>query len=166
MNVFEWQAQVLTEMGNQLAHALATTHVDRLDWKPSTEASSQTRSALDQAAECIDINRRYASLLRGETPDAPCFDWPFRTPEDAIQLIRNSAQELASAVRNLDDQALMRPYDTGVGVIPGAIVLQFAASNMAYHIGQINFIQTLYGDTEFRLPLPQGHLVEAMAAAT
>jgi hypothetical protein len=35
--------------------------------------------------------------------------------------------------------------------MPGAVVMQFLARNMDYHMGQIVLIQLLYGDTAFRI---------------
>ena len=32
------------------------------------------------------------------------------------------------------------------------MMIQITTGNMYYHFGQINFIQTLYGDTAFHLP--------------
>ncbi|HZP80198.1 MAG TPA: DinB family protein, partial [Chthonomonadaceae bacterium] len=130
----------------------AMTQEDRLDWHPSADPQSKTRSALDQAAECIDVNRRMAALLRGETPGPPVFERPFADGKEAQEQIRESAKELAEAVRGLDEEALTRIYTTAMGPMPGALLLEIAAGNLNYHFGQINYIQTLYGDTEFHLP--------------
>jgi uncharacterized damage-inducible protein DinB len=152
MTVFEWQASVIENLGAMMAHTLASTREDRLDWRPSAEPESQTRSALDQAAEVINVNRRMATLFRNETPPEQTPQRPFETPQEAVERIRESARELADVVRSLDESALTRPLPTRRGPMPGAQALQIVAANMSYHTGQINFIQTLYGDMEFHLP--------------
>jgi hypothetical protein len=100
----------------------------------------------------VDVCRRFAALLRGETPPPPSSDWPFQDGAEAQEQVRQSTRELAAAIRALDEGALARTYPTGMGPMPGAMVLRIAGGNLAYHVGQINFIQTLYGDTEFHLP--------------
>ena len=34
----------------------------------------------------------------------------------------------------------------------GITLIEMPYRNMAYHCGQLNFIQTIYGDKEFHLP--------------
>lgn len=152
MTIFEWQANIIERGGATLAHALATTPEDRLDWHPSADPQSKTRSTLDQAAECIDVNRRMTALLRGETPGPPASERPFANGQEAQEQIRESAKELADAVRGLDEEALTRIYTTPMRPMRGTLLLEIAAGNLTYHFGQINYIQTLYGDTEFRIP--------------
>lgn len=152
MTVFEWQANVIEGAGVLLAHTLSKTSEERLDWTPSADPQSQTRSALEQVSECIRANRFWTTLLRGETPGPPNHERPFGDSQEAQAQIIASAKELADVVRGLDEEVFTRQYSSPLGMISGALVLQIAAGNMTYHFGQINFIQMLYGDTEFHLP--------------
>lgn len=152
MTVQEWQAAGIEQGAVFLAHTLATTRPDRQDWKPTTEPESNTRSPLDMASECIDVNRRMAATLRGETPSAPNMERPFSTAEEACEQLVASGRELAGVVRGLDDAALERKIPMPWGEPTCGFLLRVTANNMNYHAGQINLIQRLYGDTEFHIP--------------
>ncbi len=151
MTLFDWQARNIEMQGVMLAHVLSTTREDRLDWKPSADPESKSRSALDLAAECIGVNRYFTALLRGEEPSTS-MERPFTTGQEAQQLVRDSAADLASVVRGLDEAAIAHLYATSRGPLPGALLIGFASLHLAYHVGQVNYIQTLYGDPEFRIP--------------
>lgn len=158
MNVFEFQAGRIETTAELLAHALATTAPDKQDWRPALPGSVPTRSALEQVGECVLVNRYFAALLRGESPDGnplgqnvPAFA---SASEGAAQLL-DSARELADAVRALSDEALSGTLPHWRGPLPVVRALDGPNRNMAYHAGQINFIQLLAGDPEYHLPLAQ-----------
>ncbi len=133
-----------------LADFAATTAPDRLHWEPTGEGGAKGRSVLDQIAECIGVNFRFAALLRGEpAPEAPLAP---QSAAEAEQQLTASAGALAATIRALSDDALESaiPMPRGPLLTRSAMLAPFR--NMAYHAGQINFIQTLAGDTEFHSP--------------
>jgi len=150
MTVQEWQARSIERQANLLAHTLKATPADRLAWKPAGEDGNEGRSALEQVAEVSELSRVLAALFSGGTP--------MRTggqPGDAATAaseVMESASLLAAAVRGMDEGAIDRTYETPFGPLAGSVLLDIAASHMAYHNGQINYIQTLYGDREFHFP--------------
>ncbi len=150
LTIFEWQANLTEDAANMLAYTLEHTEVARLDWKPSADEKSECRSAMEQATECIRVNLAMAAYLRGEEPSPPSDGG--LTVKDAQDKIRSSAKEFADVVRGLTAADLEKTYTTRMGDIPGAFMVQLPANNMMYHVGQVNFIQTLYGDAEFRFP--------------
>ena len=160
-SVQEFQAGNIERMGQILAYALETTRDDKRDWKPEAEGAAGVRSALDQIAECITVNRMLAGVFRSETPPPPPpgggpMQAPrtFATVEEAQAQLRDSAKELADAVRGLSDTDLQREFPSRRGPMPGIRLIEIPYRNMAYHWGQINLIQLLYGDTEFHIPPP------------
>src|SRR5579871_470719 len=102
LTVPEYMADQTERTADSLAHFIATTQEDKLNWQPTHEGSSSTRSALEQAAECVVVNRLIAKVLRGETPTLPD---PSRPPltlannQEAQDAIRSSGAELAAAIR-------------------------------------------------------------------
>ena len=64
----------------------------------------------------------------------------------------SSAGELAVVIRAVADDALETLIQTPRGSAPIKNLMLAAYRNMAYHAGQINFIQTLTGDAEFHAP--------------
>ncbi|MBV9865553.1 MAG: hypothetical protein JO316_09400 [Abitibacteriaceae bacterium] len=156
ITIFEFQAHKIERIAAALAHFVATTPPERLDWCPATDANSHTRSILAMVVECVQINRYTAALLRGETPEAPpaegAIPADLSTAEGAQQQLLASGHELATAVAALDETALTHLYPHWRGPIVGAVLIESPYRNMAYHAGQVNLIQLLAGDTEFHLP--------------
>ena len=151
-SVMEWQASVIEGAANALAFWVGTTREDRLDWTPSAEPDSKSRSVLDVAHECVRSNRRMAAILSGSPPsEGPA---PFTDSATAQKNLTESAKALADVVRGLDESALTQLFQAPWGPMPGRVMVQLPAMNMIYHGGQINYIQRLYGDTEFRVPPP------------
>jgi hypothetical protein len=150
MTIQEFQARKIERIARTVAHFVATTPPDHLEWCPSTCDSSCTRSGLDQVRECVSLNRNFAALLSCDDCDLP----ESREIMDSVtaqeELIA-SAQDLAEVVRRLPDEALTRCYYTPHASMTGEIMIDLPCRNMAYHGGQINFIQLLLGDKEFHM---------------
>jgi hypothetical protein len=158
LSLFEYQARKIERMAASLAHFITATDPARLDWRPTVDEKSQTRSVLAQAGECVAANRYTAALLRGEnTPPIPGRDGnplvTLASSDEAEQQLIASGQELAAAVRALEEGALAHLYPHWRGPVQGEVMIEVAYRNMAYHAGQINMIQLLAGDTEFHVPL-------------
>ena len=155
MHVPEYMAIQTERMTDSLAHFLATTHEDKLQWQPQTEGSAPTRSVLEQIAECVVVNRMIAAGLRGETPSPPSASGPaliLTNGTDAQEQVRTSGAELATAIRTMTEADLERMYQHPRGQFLGANLIMMPLRNMAYHAGQINLIQMLAGDPEFHVP--------------
>jgi hypothetical protein len=155
MTLFEFQARNIEQIAETLAYFVETTREDRLRWQPTLEGAAPTRSVLEQISECVIVNRAFAALLRGQSPpQAPMRQAAieFDGAASAQEQLLASARDLAAAVRGLDDAALEREYPSWRGPIPGATAIVLPYRNMAYHGGQINLIQLLYGDAEFHVP--------------
>jgi hypothetical protein len=148
MTVQEFQARKTERIAIAVAHYIATTPADKLDWCPATGEESCTRSVLDQASECVACNRMVAGLLG-------CEDCPESvTVTDAASAqseLRKSAAEVAAVIRALPDEALSRNYLMQTMTLSGEVLIDIPYRNMTYHGGQINLIQLLLGDKEFHM---------------
>jgi hypothetical protein len=147
----EYVAKQTERVADALAHFISTTPEDRLAWHVSGENGVKTRSILEQTAECIAVNRHFAALLRG-TVGATRPEVNVANGQDAQEQLVISARELAEAIRALSPEDLMRTYEHPRGQMLGENFIFGAVRNMIYHAGQLNFIQMLYGDTEFHVP--------------
>ncbi|AIE83954.1 hypothetical protein OP10G_0586 [Fimbriimonas ginsengisoli Gsoil 348] len=152
MTLGEWQARLIEKSAIIMSHFVETTREDRLRWRPSTEEASQTRSVMEQLGECIFANQRFLAIFRGDEPATPpaSFDSFGEVPE-ATALLKSSAAALAAEVRKLKGDDLMKTVQTHRGPMPAALAMQFPVRNMTYHMGQMNMIQLLYGDTAFHI---------------
>jgi hypothetical protein len=156
MTVTEYQATQIERIAQGLAHFVETTRRDRVDWKPTVGEECETRSALEQLGECVTVNRAFTQLLQGEsfegrsprTMPAP----KFSSVSDACQQLIDSARTLAEEIRRLGDDILTVTYPTWRGPMAGQKMIEMPYRNMAYHCGQVNLIQLLYGDNDFHVP--------------
>jgi len=155
MTVAEYVARQTERMAEALAHFMATTPEDRLVWHPTLEGSAPTRSILEQVGECVVVNRLIATVLRGgELPPAGTPPPPlhFASGQEAQEQLISSAIELAAAISTLTDEDMNRLYEHPRGQMFGQNLILMGYRNMAYHAGQANLIQILYGDPEFHVP--------------
>ena len=122
-----------------------------LNWSQAAPNSEPTRMVLELVGECVNANRMFAALLRGESPEKPA-DLNL-TLETAQQEIIASSNELAAAIGYMNEEDFEKDFIHPVrGPLKGKILAMGAYRNMAYHSGQINFIQILNGDHEFHVP--------------
>lgn len=150
MTVQEFQSRKILRIAQTLAHFVATTPEDRLDWCPCLDEKSCTRSVLDQIRECVACNRYIASLLGGgETPDSHRSITDGRSAQEELLV---SAEALAGILRCIPDEALSKPFTMPSMTVTGEVLIDLPTRNMAYHGGQINYLQLLLGDTESHVP--------------
>ena len=145
-------AEHAERMGLSMAHFIASTNPAMLDQHLETKGDQPTRSILELVAECASANRYFAALLNGGTHGQPAIP-VFTNSEDARDEIMASANVLADAIRSAPDDAFEQEFQHwSRGPLKGKILMMGAYRNMAYHSGQINFIQILGGDQEFHVP--------------
>ena len=149
MTIVEYQAMATESAAKWLANLMAHTPEEKLTWKAATGDTSDTRTILDMAAECASANRAFAALLRGETPKSSPHDYPpVADGADAQKQVLDSARDLADTLRSCTDEVIGKTFETAFGPVPGSIVVSMGSGNMSYHIGQVAYIQRLYGDLD------------------
>ncbi len=152
MTAQAFMAEHVERMGLSMAHFIASTDPELLSQNLPTKSDIPARSVLEMVAECASANRYFAALLNGGTPGQPAIQ-TFTDSEDARDEIMASANVLADAIKQTADSALDQEFmHWSRGPLTGNILLMGAYRNMAYHSGQINFIQILNGDHEFHVP--------------
>ena len=157
MTVFEFQARRVERISAALAHFISTTPEDRLSWEADGMDGAKGRDIYSMASEIVVVNTLVAKSLAGThtEPIKPPGHIPaivFSGSTDAQDQIIESGKLLAAAFRNMTDVDLDRTYPHWTGPVRGEIWLEIPYRNMAYHAGQINFIQILLGDNEFHVP--------------
>jgi len=148
MTLTEWQAQQIETAAKLMAHFVRQTPPERLHWKPVAEAPHEGRSVVDQVQECARANRIMCAALKGEA--APEMGEPITEVEPLIEELMASAAAHAAAIRAFDPARLDAMCSTPHGEMPAAFCIGMPALHMNYHTGQICYVQTLYGDREFR----------------
>lgn len=124
---------------------------DRLVWKPL----DQGRSSLDQLQECASVPDLHMQMIDPEIPG------PFRGLEESYEYrqrwttldqceaaCREATARWVVFVRSLSEERLGEIITVPWGSAPVGVVTGLHYWNLVYHLGQINYIQTLYGDRE------------------
>ena len=129
----------------QLLQAMPT---ERLHWKPL----SRGRSAMEQVIECVLVNKKWALTLRlgayTRVPAETVEQLQSRCADNSrlSQLLQETADELAVIILSLPAEQLNGRITAPFGTYSVADCCLLGYWNMVYHEGQINYIQTLYGD--------------------
>lgn len=152
-------AQRVRKAAQDLIIAVSTTPEDRLHWKPMDCG----RPVLNQAIECGFANLKWAATIRNreftiippeteqsiksrfrEEIEGGC--WSGETVKEQLSA---TADELACAILTVRDEELDHvivapaPYPESYLLVE---CFNHPYWNMIYHLGQINYIQTLLGD--------------------
>jgi uncharacterized damage-inducible protein DinB len=133
-----------------LAAAANSTLSEKVTWSPLGDA----RSALSVLTECVIANLKWRDVLRNrlyadvseelwEEITGACTELPA-----TLAQLEKSGDELAQAILAVPDEATADEIETPWGPYSLADCCLHAYWNMVYHEGQINYIQTLYGDHE------------------
>lgn len=140
-------------VGRKLEKAVAKMPEDRQTWEPVLDGNTG-RNTQDQLCECGLLNAWCAQGLQAGSLPAP--DWDaynaqkatLDTPEKALAAFKEGTEALTSALAASSAAILTSTF---VNPFSGQETdwvdfVEIMYWNMCYHEGQINYIQTLYGD--------------------
>jgi uncharacterized damage-inducible protein DinB len=133
--------------------AVRATPEDKLEWK----VLDKSRTVLDMLQECAQSPLWFAAMLEQRTGSV--FD-PAEYPnlqaerrawsaEEAERRIHENSERLYAAIRSVPDEDLTQTISLPFGqnmVASLTTVMALTYWNLTYHLGQINFIQTLLDD--------------------
>lgn len=128
---------------------------DKLNWRPAAHA----RTALEILQECAVLPAAITAWLHDRPQSPPSMDqyalyWAqaemLSTIEACEHALRENTQKLLQAVASLPEaelsQTAVAPWGKTYTLAEGSLIHHW---NVTYHLGQIAYIQLLYGDTEF-----------------
>ena len=121
---------------------------DRAAWKPAPSA----KSALDIAGHCTGSNRAIARVLRGEADGGEPGGLVFTSLTEARNAVRSSAEEVIAALERVDEARFSTSPTTPFGPMAMVEWMVFSGPHLAEHAGQIDYLQTLWGDEEDHFP--------------
>jgi uncharacterized damage-inducible protein DinB len=149
-NIQALSATLTRETAEVLITLLEATPADRFLWSPLEKG----RTIHHQLVECCLANRKWTAILQTRTyanfPQEEAEAEYARGYDPAILAtrLRATAADLAQAILSVPDADLSLQIETAWGPYSLARSCMHACWNMMYHEGQINYIQTLYGDQE------------------
>ncbi|MFN3653330.1 MAG: DinB family protein [Armatimonadota bacterium] len=135
---------------SRFVHGLDCVPDERLNWSPGEGA----KTPLQIADSCAGFFGFVGYALKnGAMPESREFPPASPDRESAKQRLGDAFDALADVVRNLTDEDLQRtmpvPWRTEV---PVESFLYWVSSVAGYWQGQLNYLQTTYGDREPNVP--------------
>ncbi len=152
LNISQFLAMRLRNAADALHAACERMPDERLLWKPDPEGHAG-RSALEQVCECAYLNQWGAAIFRSHALvpfDRADYEQQIqaRCNRDALFWLLEASNALAQAVAGFPagqwGAALTHPLTHQP--VSWAELADFFYWNTVYHEGQVNYIQTLYGD--------------------
>jgi hypothetical protein len=138
-------AQMVTK---ELLVALEFTPDDKLDWVPMGKAKTPRAIIVECGAGC----KWLAAELRCEENAAAAWegikaeDYPTR--EALAEFVKATEAELLAAIDALTDEQLDQKRKVFWGEEALRDLMWMGMIHTNYHVGQLNYIQTLWGDAE------------------
>lgn len=151
MTTQEFIAAETARASEALIHQATRMPDGKAEWAPMDEG----RTALDQVAECALIGESMPGIIANrKMPDfTPEMMEQYERDKKAMDLqtacdrLRAATDKICEAIRATPDASLAESMSFwGPEPWTVAAVLNFHNWNMTYHCGQVNYIQTLYGD--------------------
>ena len=112
----------------------------------------KTRTVADIVYEVVLVNDHIGMVLRGEEPFAwPAGDWitapaEFQAKDVVLERFRASSQVLLATLEGFSEEELRGMIQMESGERTRFQRFEFMTWHLAYHSGQLNFIQALLGD--------------------
>lgn len=143
---------------DQMAHALATTPDDKLNWSPSATA----RTPIQQVAHGANAISGIQGMLAGKPfpfTNLSEFDAAMRAEEkefstrDAVlSLLEQNSAEYLAWLDMLTPEQLASMVQLPFGpALPTSVCITFAADHLRHHVAQMGYIQTIYGDHDWHM---------------
>ncbi|HRJ26303.1 MAG TPA: DinB family protein [Fimbriimonadaceae bacterium] len=138
----------IEDWGQSFAKDLKAIPEEHLGASPSGIA----RAPIDFTYEVAVVNRRIANRIGGgENPPWPFEGWvtapeEFRDRDKALAELDESVQAVVAALDAFPAEKLSEEVETPNGPYTVAGLADMVGTHMAYHDGQLNYLQSLYGD--------------------
>ena len=140
---------------DRLLHLLTFVPDDKLTWSPSETSKSSIRLV----AHCALTSKFFADLLTHNMPDPmpspqECFgalhaeELNYTTRESVIALTNENTAELCKAIETITAENIGSMLNSPFGPMPLQFWLAMSSEHMVGHAGQIEYIQTIWGDLD------------------
>lgn len=156
MDTRQYLANVARFAAQTVARTAPFVPADKRNWSPMGAARATT-DMVQECAEALEIATKFMKTGQFAFPDAQAraarAELLKKNPpklEDLFPHLQKSAEEYAKEIEKFPAERLMEMVPSPFGGEPRPLLMQLSMPvfNMMYHYGQINYIQTMLGDTE------------------
>lgn len=146
-----------TRAKERIAKALATTTDDKINWAPSPTA----RTIIQLVAHGAMGTKGIGEMIAGkpfqfsslEEMDAALLDAEskFSTRQEVLALLEQTSSEYLAWLDTLSTEQLNSVAKLPFGEIPMKVAITIPADHLRGHAGQIDYVQTIYGDRSWHM---------------
>ena len=140
------------QRASRLAKGLATTPDDRINWSPAATA----RTPVEIVAHVASVISTFHEVMMGAPfPDIQMDSFDailrqseaqFKTRESAASLLEKNSEAYAQWLEQLSPEALETEVQFPFGKFPLPAAMEMLNDHIVNHCGQLDYIQTIYGD--------------------
>ena len=145
----------LERQSARLLHLFSFVPDDKLNWRPAPTA----KPAIQIVAHCAIVSDLFAQAITGNLPDPMPSPAEFfasvtsmeETPtsrDEVVALMEKNTALLANAIDSVPDDALGSSPHSPFGPLPMPFWLEMAGAHIAGHAGQLEYLQTIWGDLD------------------
>lgn len=138
---------------DRLMHLISFVPADKARWKPV----ENSRNAIQIVGHCALTNRCLAQLIADQLPDDQlepasffaALEVPAGTSIESVKaLMDETSAELVSVLESMDAAAIESTSRSPFGPLPVTFWMRSTHRHLAGHVGQIEYLQTLWGDMD------------------
>jgi hypothetical protein len=142
---------------DRVIRALATTPDDKINWSPSPTSRTPVQ-LVAHAAIGVDLTRGLLEAKPFPYESAAAFDVASRrlekeytTREQALGILEHISAEYLAWLDTLTPAQLASTVETAFGPIKMTPGITLGADHLRNHAAQIEYLQTVWGDTDWHL---------------
>ena len=141
----------------RLTHALETTPDDKINWSPSPTARTPIQIVAHAGMGTTLVQ---GMLQTGAFPYASPADYDaatrkaekaYTTRAGALELLEQTSGTFFAYLDTLTPEQLASTIDLPFGSFPLAAAITFPADHLRNHGGQLDYLQTVWGDTDWHM---------------
>lgn len=140
-------ADTTTKSYEELIEAYMKLPEEKQIWKPESTA----RTAKNQFSECCLINSYIADLILSQKiPDGLFAKYPEELArvenldnESLTAMLKESSLAVIASIHKVESDSLNQEIELPWGIMTLSAIMAYPSWNMAYHLGQINYIASM-----------------------
>jgi hypothetical protein len=136
----------------RIAHDLASTPDDKINWAPSETARTPVQLVAHGAMGTMGITGMlagkpfpYNNMQEMDTASRAA-EKEFTSREQALGFLEKTSNEFLEWLDTLSAEQIASTVSLPFGDIPMAMAITFPADHLRCHAAQIEYLQTIYGD--------------------
>jgi hypothetical protein len=143
----------------RLARTLETTPDERINWSPSPTARTPIQQVAHAAASVKSMHEMWDGRPFGikTTEEADRFfrenERKFTTRDQVLEFLEKNSADYIAWLESLPPERLEQLVEApfGLGQVSVAMGLSFMPQHVLWHVAQMEYIQTVYGDHDWHM---------------